>query len=58
MEVKTPIERYSFAFTPSIGYGDGATVSWSLTKSATDASGLPLFADVTGSFRTQPNAAP
>ena len=45
-------------FTPSIGYGDGATVSWILTKSATDASGLPLFADVTGSFRTQPSAAP
>ena len=45
-------------FTPSVGYGSGATVSWSLTNSATDASGLPLSADVTGSFRTEPVAAP
>jgi len=50
-------------FTPTSGYGDGATVTWLLKKSAREVSPttgdtLPLFADVSGSFSTQPSAAP
>jgi methionine-rich copper-binding protein CopC len=41
-------------FTPSTGYGNGATVTWKLAYFASDLTQVPMAADVTHFFQTQP----
>lgn len=41
-------------FTPNTGYGNGATVTWKLAYAASDLTNVPMAADVTHFFSTQP----
>ncbi len=45
-------------FDPSLSYGNGAIVTWKLAYFASDATQIPMTADVTHSFQTQPVIAP